>query len=404
MALIHRRLIIGQRLGAVPEDSPMAPLQRDLAALQRRLKLPASDGAKTYDFDLRKPTDLGRSQLLHRLNLLDVPWGEPVDAARGAKGTFHEHWRLQWQPEFAVRLIEASHFGSTIEVAASARTIAASQEAGNLRELTELLNDVLLAALPSAVEALVSAIQRRAATGSDVPQLMAALPALARSQRYGNVRQTDQELVASVVAGIIERICIGLPPATTSLNDEAATEMFGLVQGVHSSLQILESPDWFDDWLTSIGQVSNQESSHPLVRGRAVRILYDGGRLGPGELESHLTVATSPGLTRSATAAWFEGFLKDSGLILVHDAVLWNAINSWIGSLGTESFVEVLPLLRRTFATFQAPERRQIGELAKRGGATVASSSQSGQPFDFDRAARVVPLVMTLLGREVADG
>src|SRR5690606_18194037 len=114
--------------------------------------------------------------------------------------------------------------------------------------------------------------------------------------------------------------------------------------------------------------------------------------------------ATSPGIPRPATAAWFEGFLRDSGLILVHDAVLWNAIDAWIGSLGAEAFIEVLPLLRRTFATFQAAERRQIGEQAKRGGVASTALPQSDLPFNYDRAARVVPLVMKLLGKEVADG
>ena len=34
MRLIHRKLVVGQRLGRVPDAVPMVPLQRDLAALQ----------------------------------------------------------------------------------------------------------------------------------------------------------------------------------------------------------------------------------------------------------------------------------------------------------------------------------------------------------------------------------
>jgi hypothetical protein len=49
-----------------------------------------------------------------------------------------------------------------------------------------------------------------------------------------------------------------------------------------------------------------------------------------------------------------------------------------------------MPLLRRTFATFAAPERRQIGEKARRG--VVATPAQS-EDFDEARAAEVLPLL-----------
>lgn len=38
----------------------------------------------------------------------------------GARGTFHELWYLYWQPEHAVRLVEASRYGSTLAEAATA--------------------------------------------------------------------------------------------------------------------------------------------------------------------------------------------------------------------------------------------------------------------------------------------
>ena len=40
--------------------------------------------------------------------------GRAAAAARGGKGTFWEAWRLAWQPEFAVDLIAASGYGTTV--------------------------------------------------------------------------------------------------------------------------------------------------------------------------------------------------------------------------------------------------------------------------------------------------
>src|SRR5690349_6304261 len=42
MRVIERRLIVGSRLGEVPEEAPTVPLQRDLAALQKSLRLKVS--------------------------------------------------------------------------------------------------------------------------------------------------------------------------------------------------------------------------------------------------------------------------------------------------------------------------------------------------------------------------
>ena len=46
--LIQRKLIVGERMGRVPPDAPMTPLQRDLYRLQRELVLHAGAGSRTW--------------------------------------------------------------------------------------------------------------------------------------------------------------------------------------------------------------------------------------------------------------------------------------------------------------------------------------------------------------------
>ena len=64
---------------------------------------------KELTLDLRREIDRERSRLLHRLNLLDVPWGSLVES-RG-QGTFKESFRLEWFPELALELIHAGPLG-----------------------------------------------------------------------------------------------------------------------------------------------------------------------------------------------------------------------------------------------------------------------------------------------------
>src|SRR5262245_58202125 len=49
LRLIQRRLVVGQRLGSAPDGVPMVPLQRDLVALQKSLRLKVSADEAVLD-------------------------------------------------------------------------------------------------------------------------------------------------------------------------------------------------------------------------------------------------------------------------------------------------------------------------------------------------------------------
>ena len=102
LRLIERQLIVGDKLGTIPETTPTVPLQRDLEQQQKSLRLKPEAARKVLDLDLRQANDLARSHLLHRLRLLEIGWATP-GGSRNAKGTFHELWEMQWVPELPLR-------------------------------------------------------------------------------------------------------------------------------------------------------------------------------------------------------------------------------------------------------------------------------------------------------------
>jgi Family of unknown function (DUF5682) len=118
LQLIRRALLVDEALGTVPDDVPAVPLVQDVFAQQKRLRMTVRADATDLELDLRQPAHLEKSVLLHRLALLGVHWGRR-QTVRGRTGTFHELWRLAWQPEFAVDLIAASRWGGTLQSAAS---------------------------------------------------------------------------------------------------------------------------------------------------------------------------------------------------------------------------------------------------------------------------------------------
>ena len=69
-----------------------------------------------------------------------------------------------------------------------------------------------------------------------------------------------------------------------------------------------------------------------------------------------------------------------------------------------EGFIELLPLLRRTFGTFTPPERRQLAERAASGQPGIRRAAVSGTPaVDHERAMRVLPVLRTILGSAAAQ-
>ena len=49
--------------------------------------------------------------------------------------------------------------------------------------------------------------------------------------------------------------------------------------------------------------------------------------------------------------------------MLIHDAELRAVVDRWLSALTPQAFDETVPLLRRTFGSFESAERRQLGRL-----------------------------------------
>jgi hypothetical protein len=271
-------------------------------------------------------------------------------------------------------------------------------EDGTLAELTAAVERCLLADLPEALERLLSALGAQAAVDADVLHLMDALPALARAQRYGDVRGTDVSALEQVCSALVLRICAGLPQAISSLDDAGATALRRQVDGVHRAIGLLSEATASDlrrRWLEVLGQQIDRPDVNGQLVGRFVRLLFDAELLDDVAVRVHR--ALSHGVPAGAKAAWVNGFFADGALLLIHDAVLRELLQDWVGSLDDREFVDVLPLVRRTFGSFSPSERRSIA------GRIAAGSDHSPAPdppevVDPDLAGPALATVSLILG------
>lgn len=393
LALIRRKLIISERMGSVAPDVPDVPLQRDIAALQKSLRLKISPETIQLDLDLRKPNDLARSRFFHRLNLLGIPWAKLARGDVSSKGTFHEFWDTQWTPELDIRIIETNIWGTTLETAAVNYTAHVCSESKSMARLTKLLNAVMLAELPDAVQIVLKRLEDLASLSHDIGELMGSVPPLVDTLRYSDVRQTDATLVAPILENVLLRICIGLYPASLQLDDEAAQTLYTLINATHSALTLAQRPDLLERWYEALAELTESEMTHAVLAGTASRLLLRGNQMNAEAAAVLMSRAFTVGNDPHYGAFWLEGFLSGMEHTLLHDETLFGLVDSWVTGLDGEHFEAALPLVRRTFGTYTAPTRRNISDRIKRGARVIETDV-----LDEARAARVLPVMRQILG------
>lgn len=376
LVLIEQRLMLGEKVGTVPENASVVPLQKDLTQLLKTTRLnkywavvgeqwlKATATQPQGGIDLREPTDLMKSCLLYQLQILGIPWGTVQEGSANDLGGFKERWRLLWLPEFSLSVLEAAMWGNTVADAAENRLRQPQPDA----DLATLAQGVLLglrAQLPQAVAALTTQLRDRSALTRDVRELLSGLPTLIRIIQYGDARKTDVTALAVLVAEITPRLAAGLAGAAAALDEEAATLLLHDLLAAHRGLCQLDLPLLDDHWWPALRRLADTPTTVPLVQGLAVRLLMDQHRLTPQAVAQRLDFALSAGNEPMEVAQWLAGFLHGSGLVLLHHPPLWSLVNNWVAATDMDTLENLLPLLRRTFAQFSPGERQRILQLAQ---------------------------------------
>ncbi|PHN00615.1 hypothetical protein CRP01_41340 [Flavilitoribacter nigricans DSM 23189 = NBRC 102662] len=409
MDLIREQLVIGDRVGQVPEDIPVPPLQKDIEQLLKSTRMKSYWGkegkfwlkatkSNPYGFiDLRKDNDREKSLLLHRLLILDIPWGSQKSTSDLTKSGFKEIWQLQWKPDFAILIIEKSALGNTLLEAATHQVIQEAGLADNLKTLTELVLQMLQADLSAAIAPVMEIFQRMVAAARDVQILLAGLPPLVTIIRFGDTRQTDVAAVEQVLNEIVPRICLGLPGICQGIEEEVAREIFQDIVRANHALAQLNREDFTDDWYAALQKIADARQSQPLLQGVTARLLFDKGLETHLESEKRMHLALSAGQSIPDAAQWLEGFLYGSGLILIHYPPLWQLLDDWVRELPEVTFPEILPLLRRTFSSFSPTERSRMLQLAKKG-RTEAGQEELNPEAVPEAALPLLDTIQMLLG------
>jgi len=396
LGLIERKLFIGERVGEIDERVPQMPLARDLAQWQKKTRLKPEDLEQEVRVDMRTDAGLLKSTLLHRLNLIQVPWGRLVEAEAG-RGTFREVWVLRWVPELSVSLAEALIHGVTIEQAAGNRTLELAKASNSVTELAELIRAALIADLPQAATNCIERLQEAAVHFSDITDLMAAIAPLVRVLRYGTARKMPEEALRALVIAMSVEVNAGVRVGSHSLDQEASAARVQAMRSYDESLGIFADESLLENWRRQLGLMVDDDQVAASVAGLSLRRLHDLLVWDLPAVAAAFSRHTS-GQELQRAGAFLESFLSGGSEIILQDRPLLQLIDAWLCELDEQDFVEALPLLRRSFAGFDGVARRRLMENIDKG-PMVHTGAAPMPDVERDGAfAEALPLLYRILG------
>lgn len=173
--------------------------------------------------------------------------------------------------------------------------------------------------------------------------------------------------------------------------------MFAAMHRFDAAVALLDERHHGDAWLQALAGIEADDAATPLLRGCALRRLYDGRVYDVDKTAVRLARALSSTELAQKAGNWLEGFLSGAAQVLLHDAQLFGMIDRWLGGISEADFIELLPVVRRAVSSFDSMERRRLLEQVKRGRSSNVDIvvDDPGASAAFEKA---LPLLKLILG------
>lgn len=376
--LVHiMDVMAGDQAGRLAPETPQPPLVSSfwlaLAAAGWELKGHATE----VELDLLTPEGRLRSQLLHRIALLELPGFVRKRGPQWAlAGERKESWSISAPFAQQAALIEAGAWGATVHDAARARLEDRLRHAGGqIAALAAILDRAAFAGLAALSQAVLADLQLAVAREAHFEALGTALGKLFLLLRHGQLLGMADAPVLRVVidAGVDRALWLLEPPAAVAAGtgDAHIQAMVALRQialdvigshreqpvGVDAGLAI-EVPRM----LAVFERKAASLASAPISRGAALgAVISLRAHIGEGGSPGALALQVLGGLAPAQLGDAVSGLLALARDALLHDTHFVAGLDARIQRFDDHDFVIALPALRAAFGWLPTRER---GDLA----------------------------------------
>lgn len=385
-ALAH--VNVGTAIGELPKGVSRTSIQEDFDRLMARLKLDKYKAtvAQELTLDLRENRhvksaeaaflDLDRSTFFHRLRVLGVGFAKLLGSGQ-QQATWAERWKLQWQPESEIALVEAVLLGETVELATAFRFKQLLDAAAGIDAAADVVRDACQCGLAASTDMARKRLQELAAVSSDLKALAHAAFQLSQVVRYGDVRKFDPSPLLPLIDELFVQGALALHAAAACDNQAAQV----LVNSVDELNRVsLEHHDRVDGelWVDRLRKLSDADDRNPQLSGYACAVLLERGLVATDDLARDVSRRLSPGIPADLGAGWFEGLSRRNRAALLARQPLWQELAGYVASLDDEQFKRAVVFLRRAFGGFTPHQKRQVCEnLAEHWGVNAGAAKEA---------------------------
>ncbi|UKS24444.1 DUF5682 family protein [Paenibacillus sp. HWE-109] len=367
------RTDIGTAIGRLPEGVSQTPIQDDLNRELKRLKLEKykSTVAATLELDLRENrrvkseeaafVDLKRSVLLHRLELLGIPFAKKQRVSQDS-ASWAEHWVLRWTPEAEIQVVETTLKGETIELAAAFVLKEQLDACADIAGASRIIRNACDCALLDLMEQAKAVLQGLAVETGNFEQVAASAYELGVLIRYGSIRRMETDTLIPLLQQLFLRGTLLLIQAA-GCNDDAAQGMVKAIQSLHTIAQ--DHFEVVDDelWMKKLQELASRDDRNAKLSGFAFAIMLERNEIANDQIAQEVSRRLSPGIPADLGAGWFEGISMRNRYGLLSRVSLWQHLDTYISSLEPEAFHRSLVFLRRAFGLFEPREKAAVAEM-----------------------------------------
>ncbi|MEQ0232236.1 DUF5682 family protein [Klebsiella sp. CN_Kp116] len=196
--------LAGAGFGKLAQETPLPPLPQDVDRELTRVGISLPSNLNLNRFE---PGGLAKSQVLHRLSILEIPgFQQRTGSAVTLSGDGEERWALFRTMEQHAVLIEASRYGASLAEAARQRLEADILASFGIKSLAASLNQAALAGLSTFSQQLLEQLAQLIAEESRFAEMGPALEVLyALWQRDDSSGMQNAEVLEIALCAALDR-------------------------------------------------------------------------------------------------------------------------------------------------------------------------------------------------------
>ena len=318
--------------------------------------------SRDVDLDLLDGADLAQSQLMHRLQILEIAGYERTGGtdflARDDLTRLWESWTLRWSPEFDASCVEASRYGASLPDAVAARLLEVAQQhkrdaptaAALLVQSAQAGIETMSAAL---LDELSGLIHEEAQFGGAAAALDHLLYLFCFDEAFGT---TNLPQIESILSDAFTR-SLWLLESLGQTADRSGTHVSGMRSLLETFQRAAEPLSLNKDEFTDVlGRVEADDHKPSEVRGAAAGILWTLGAADNERILTDLLMFTDP----NDLGDFLAGLFAVAREVTQRDPQLVRTIDRLLLEFSSDDFQAALPSLRLAFSYFAPREKHYL--------------------------------------------